>query len=76
MVCSSTKEQEITRFHGIDRHYTYSTITVMDREGTQVRYIKRCEDLPGYLSSLRPHDAVAFEVGNCAFFHVDIARGV
>ena len=43
----------IRRFHGIDRHKAYSTISVLDREGQEVQFIGAC-DLKGYLKELGP----------------------
>lgn len=74
MVPEDTTYHGITRFHGIDRHLNYSTITVKDREGNILHRQGQCINLSEYLASLGPTDAVAFEVGNCAFHHADIAR--
>jgi len=38
----------IERFHGIDRHKAYSTISVLDREGREVSFFT-CHDLRRYI---------------------------
>ena len=57
----------IRRFHGIDRHKKYSTISVLDRDGKEVRFLRSCS-LEGYLSSLGADDAVIL-AASCGCFH-------
>lgn len=61
----------IQRFHGIDRHKYYSTISVKNREGKETRFIGRCEDLRTYIETLGPNDAVAIESSTGSFHWAD-----
>ncbi|MFW5784200.1 MAG: hypothetical protein ACOCY8_06765, partial [Spirochaetota bacterium] len=47
----------IRRFHGIDRHKKYSTVSVLDRDGKEVRFHRSCA-IEDYLSNLGAEDAV------------------
>jgi transposase len=60
----------IRRFHGIDRHKAYSTISVVDCEGQEVRFIRSC-DLRAYLKELGPEDAVVLEASGGSFYWAD-----
>ena len=60
----------IRRFHGIDRHKAYSTISVLDREGQEIRFVGAC-DLKGYLKELGPQDAVVLEACGGSFWWAD-----
>ena len=58
----------IQRFHGIDRHKHYSTISVKNREGKETSFIGRCDDLRSCVETLGPNDAVAIESSTGSFF--------
>jgi transposase len=60
----------IRRFHGIDRHKAFSTISVLDREGQEVRFVGAC-DLKEYLKVLGPEDAVVLEASGGSFWWAD-----
>jgi transposase len=60
----------IRRFHGIDRHKAYSTISVLDRAGQEIRFVGAC-DLKGYLKELGPQDAVVLEACGGSFWWAD-----
>ena len=60
----------IERFHGIDRHKAYSTISVLDREGREVSFFT-CHDLRRYIEDLGPTDAVVLEASGGAFWWAD-----
>ena len=60
----------IERFHGIDRHKKYSTISVLDRSGQEVSFLK-CYDLRGYVAKLGATDAVVLEASGGAFWWAD-----
>lgn len=62
---------EIKRMHGIDRHKRSATISVMDRSGTEIRFIQSCSDLNKYIETLGPEDAVVFETGLGSFYWAD-----
>ena len=51
----------ITRFHGMDRHKKYSTISVLNRQGEEVEFKQKCYDLKEYIENLGPEDAVVME---------------
>ena len=38
----------ITKFHGIDKHKKYSTISVLNRKGEEVDFRQKCYDLKEY----------------------------
>ena len=42
----------ITRFHGIDKHKKYSTISVLNRKGEEVDFRQKCYDLKEYIENL------------------------
>lgn len=54
---------DIQRMHGIDRHKRSATISIMDRFGTEIKFIQSCCDLNKYIKTLGPQDAVVFETG-------------
>ncbi len=54
----------ITRFHGIDRHKKYSTVSVLDREGPEIRFLLSCQ-MEAYLAELGPEDAVVMGARVC-----------
>jgi len=43
------EEEMIQRVHGIDRHKRSATLSVMDREGKEIKFIRSCGDLNSYL---------------------------
>ena len=61
----------IQRVHGIDRHKKSSTISVLDRSGTEVKFIHSCSNLNSYIETLGPEDAVVFETGLGSFYWAD-----
>ena len=60
----------IRRFHGIDRHKKYSTVSVLDRDGKEIRFLRSCS-LEDYLSSLGAEDAVILEASCGCFYWAD-----
>ena len=42
----------ITRYHGIDKHKKYSTISVLNRQGEEVDFRQKCYDLKEYIENL------------------------
>ena len=46
----------VQRFHGIDRHKNYSTVSVLDRDGQEVRFLRSCA-MEDYLAELGAEDA-------------------
>ena len=44
------------RFHGIDLHKRYATITIRDEEGSEIKHISKCADFRGYVATLAVGD--------------------
>ena len=61
----------IRRFHGIDRHKNFSTISVLDPEGKEIFFQSICFDLKGYIDGLGPEDAVIMEASTGTFYWAD-----
>jgi transposase len=61
----------IRRFHGIDRHKRFSTISVLNRDGEEVSFFSICFDLRKYIEDLGPQDAVVLEASSGAFWWAD-----
>ncbi len=61
----------ITRFHGIDKHKKYSTISVLNRKGEEVDFRQKCYDLKEYIENLGSEDAVVIESSTGAFYWAD-----
>ncbi len=61
----------ITRFHGIDKHKKYSTISVLNRKGEEVDFRQKCNDLKEYIKNLGPEDAAVIESSTGAFYWAD-----
>jgi hypothetical protein len=68
----------ITRFHGIDKHKKYSTISLLNRKGDELEFKHKCYDLKEYIENLGSEDAVIIESSIGAFNCADQAesRGV
>ena len=63
----SKEEKVIERFHGVDRHKKFSTISVVNREGQEVQFLPACWDLRRYIEGLGPEHAVILEASSGAF---------
>ncbi len=61
------EERMVTRFHGIDRHKKFSTVSVLDRYGKEVRFLRSCM-MEDYLRDLGAEDAVIPEA-SCGCFY-------
>ena len=61
------EERKINRFHGIDRHKHFSTISVLKREGQEIAFLLVCLDLKKYVENLGPADAVILEASTGTF---------
>jgi len=61
----------ITRFHGIDWLWKYSTIDVLNCKGEEVDFKQRCYDLREYINGLGHEDAVVMEASTGAFYWAD-----
>jgi transposase len=62
----------VTKMHGIDRHLSFSTISLLDRNGMETNFIHRCHDLEAYCKQLGPEDAVAVEMSSGVFHLADM----
>ena len=58
------------RFHGIDRHKKFSTVSVLDRDGKEVPFLRSCA-MGDYLNELGPEDAVVLEASCGCFYWAD-----
>lgn len=61
----------IIRFHGIDLHNKYSTISVLNRKGEEIDFKPKCSGLKEYINDLGPEDAVIIEASTGAFYWAD-----
>jgi len=61
----------IERVHGIDRHKSFWTISVLNRAGEEVRFEGTCREFREYVGELGPSDAVALEASNGSFWWAD-----
>jgi len=64
------EERMVLRFHGIDRHKKFSTVSVLDRNGQEVRFLRSCA-MQDYLVELGAEDAVILEASCGCFFWAD-----
>ena len=60
-----------TRFHGIDLHKRYATISVRDTNGKEILTVLKCVDFKGYVDTLTNRDTVVIESLNNAFYWAD-----
>jgi len=61
----------MTRFHGIDRHRRSSTVSVLNREGVEEKFVSLIYDFNGYVQTLGAEDVVVMETGSEAFYWAD-----
>ena len=71
---TSKEKNMISRFHGIDRHKKYSTISVLNREGQEIDFKEKCYDLRAYIKNLGSEDAVVIEASSEAFYWADMVE--
>ena len=66
------------RFHCIDRHKAYSTISVLNREGVEIAFHPCIKNLRTYLDSLGSEDAIVLEASTGSFWWADYieAKGI
>ena len=67
------KEEEsmIERVHGVDRHKSFSTISVLNPQGEEVQFLGACREFGKYVESLGPTDAVVLEASTGSFWWAD-----
>ncbi|MGA2975405.1 MAG: IS110 family transposase [Spirochaetia bacterium] len=56
------------RYHGIDLHKKYVTISVRNEEGTEEKFVRARADIMGYVESLGSEDAVVLEASAGAMY--------
>ncbi len=54
------------RYHGVDLHKAYVTVSVRDERGQEVAFMAREPNIRGYVASLGPQDVVALEASGGA----------
>lgn len=59
------------RFHGVDLHKRYATISVRNEKGEEIKRISCCTDFMDYISRLTHEDAVILETLSQAFYWSD-----
>lgn len=61
----------IKNVHAIDRHKRVSTISLLNRQGEEIKLITNLKDIKGYINQLGKEDAVVLEASNGAFYWAD-----
>jgi transposase len=56
------------KYHGMDLHKKYSTISVRNEEGTEEKFVRAQADIKGYVASLGSEDAVVLEASGGALY--------
>lgn len=56
------------RFHGVDLHKRFATLSVRDESGAQIRYIARVENFAQYVAGLGGEDVVVLESSSGSFW--------
>jgi len=56
------------RYHGVDLHKKYATVSVRDESGAQIAFMGREFDIEGYVGRLTSEDVVVLEASSGALF--------
>jgi hypothetical protein len=56
------------KYHGVDLHKKYATISVRNEEGTEEKFVRAQADMKGYVSSLGSEDSVVVEASTGALY--------
>jgi len=56
------------RYHGVDLHKKYATISARNEGGTEETFMKAQADIKGYVASLSSEDAVVLEASSGALY--------
>ena len=56
------------RYHGVDLHKKYVTISVRNETGTEEKFVRAQADIKGYVASLASEDAVVMEASAGALY--------
>jgi hypothetical protein len=62
------------RYHGVDLHKKYATISVRNEAGIEERFVKAQADIKGYVEELGSQDAVVLEVSSGALYWAEKIR--
>ena len=63
------------RYHGVDLHKKYATISVRNEEGTEEKFVRAQADIKGYVSSLGGEDVVVLEASAGALYWAEKIQG-
>ena len=56
------------KYHGVDLHKKYATVSVRNEEGTEEKFVRAQVDIRGYVQSLGSEDVVVVEVSSGAMY--------
>ncbi len=56
------------RYHGVDLHKKYATISVRNEEGSEEKFVRAQADIKGYVASLGSEDALVLEASAGAMY--------
>ncbi len=62
------REVEPMRYHGVDLHKRYVTVSMRDEAGAQIAFMGREADISGYVGRLAAEDVVALEASAGALY--------
>jgi transposase len=65
------EERMIERVHGIDRHKSFSTISVLNPQGEGVQFQGVCREFGSYVEGLGATEAVVLEASTGFFWWAD-----
>jgi transposase len=63
------------KYHGVDLHKKYATISVRDEAGTEVRFVRAQADIKSYVATLSSDDAVVLEASSGALYWAEKIQG-
>jgi hypothetical protein len=56
-----SRREGAMRYHGVDLHKKYATISVRNEEGREEKFVRAQADMKSYVASLGSEDAVVLE---------------
>ena len=63
------------KYHGVDLHKKYATVSVRNEEGTEEKFVRAQADIKGYVSTLGVEDVVVLEVSAGSMYWAEKIRG-
>ena len=63
------------RYHGVDLHKKYATISVRNEAGTEEKFVRAQADIKGYVTSLGGEDVVVLEASAGALYWAEKIQG-